>query len=228
MYSDLPAVLAVAALVTLAGCSSSAPKPEPFAPEPTAQAQAEPGVSQTGNHFEIERAQGCRIKWDADLPMASGGQITIDVNDRCRFDGGLTKSLKAYGQLLDAVITKYSKDKIRFFSSSSWHVIGAWDQEMALAAMESGLWKAHLAKHAGKPGKVDRVFVEIFNQGNVARHLAEVFEERGLSIRLKSVHSVSVSAFRKLPFAHEYAAYVDSKTPVPYTARTFVFEIKPL
>src|SRR5207244_131327 len=99
---------------------------------------------------------------------------------------GLDKSLPFYGQLLDAVLAKYSKDKLKTFSSMSWREIRAWDQDLAVSAIESGLWKAFLKKREENEDlKSSAVFVQVFNEGNVARKLDEVFLARGLTLKLK-------------------------------------------
>lgn len=177
--------------------------------------------------FELERTSGCTIKWNVAIYHARPKELVITVRDTCRFDLGLSRSLPYYGQILDAILAKYSKDRIKTFQSSSWRSIKAWDQELAVASIESGLWKNFLKKREDHPElRSESVFVDVFNEGNIARKLAEVFETRGLTIHLKSVVDVHESRFKKTPFAHEYAAYSSSSTKVPLSAGTYVFEVK--
>jgi hypothetical protein len=242
-------LLALLFLLTLfAGCGSAekedtAPVADPQAQPSPAPLSDEPKVKQYKDKrtagwafkdddqaFEIERTSGCLIKWNVATYHARPKELEIQVKDTCRFDGGLNRSLPYYGQILDAVVAKYSKSRLKVFRSSSWRVIKAWDQDMAVAAIESGLWKTFLKKREERKKDLNpnKVFVEVFNQGNVARKLSQVFETHGLTLKLKSVEKVFEKPFKKLPFSHEYAAYSASNTKVPYAAGTYIFEIKPL
>lgn len=246
----VPASLTIAlfaALVAGSACSSSpqasqssenAPpanaEPQPVAtPEPVVRQFTAPkrssgwAAKDDDQIFEIERNSGCQIRFHVVTYHARPRELAIEVKDNCRFDNGLNRSLAYYGQILDAILLKYSKSRLKALSSLSWRAIRAWDQDLAVAAMESGLWKAFLKKRESNENlKSNSVFVEIFNQGNIARKMAEVFEARGLSIKLKSVEDVREARFKNLSFAHEYAAYSASNVKVPYTAQSFKFEIK--
>jgi hypothetical protein len=220
------------------GCSTAeSPKTPPDAqpvvdPQPkirqfTAKKNASWAYKDDDQVFELERPIGCTIRWDVIAYHSRPGQLSVEVKDGCRFETGMEKSLPYYGQLLDAVLARYSKDQLKTFSSSSWREIRAWDQDLAVSAMESGLWKSFLKKRQNKDDlKSNAVFVQVFNEGNVARKLNEVFEARGLALRLKTVEDVEEARFKNLPFAHEYAAYSASNTKVPYTAHAFHFDIR--
>jgi hypothetical protein len=234
------------ALALVASCGTPE-KQAPPAADPIAQPSPEPANPQeqvkqfkdkksTGwafkdddQAFVLERLSGCTIKWNVITYHARPKELLVTVKDSCRFDGGLTRSLPYYGQILDAVLAKYSKDKIKIFQSSSWRTIKAWDQDLAVSAIESGLWKTFLKKREENEDLANnKVFVEVFNQGNIARKLSEVFEARGLTLKLKSVDDTRESRFKNLPFAYQYAAYSASNVKVPVNAGTYVFEVKPV
>ncbi|HUP57940.1 MAG TPA: hypothetical protein VM598_10840 [Bdellovibrionota bacterium] len=224
-------LLCATLLVLTWGCSS-APRSRPGEDAPAPDPAAIPSVPETqirqpkDGVFEIERADGCTIRW-ALHPDSKTDEISIEVRDSCRFGGKLSRSLPHYGELLDAVLARHSKRKLKRFYSASWKEIGSWDQDLAVAAMESGLWKTFTKKRkeTKKELSPNRVFVSVFNEGRIHRKLAEVFEARGLTLTLMSVEKVFENRFKNLPFAHEYAAYSASSTKVPYSAAVFIFDI---
>ncbi len=223
-------------LILFAGCASAPREDEQLSPEPNVPDANSPNAPPQGaatqvRHpkdgvFEIDRSDGCTIRFTTHINQKTD-DVGIDVRDSCRFSGGLPRSLPLYGELLDAVVARHSKSRLKRFASTSWKAASGWDQELAVAAMESGLWKTFTQKRKAtkKILSPNHVFVGVFNEGNIHRKLAEVFEQRGLTLRLKWVEKVFEKSFKNLSFAHEYAAYSASKTKVPYTAGAFYFEI---
>src|SRR5688572_30314138 len=171
-------------LILGAGCSSAPKEDTPAAQDPATPppaAQAAQVRQPKENVFEIDRSDGCTIRWALAVDSKSD-EVQIDVKDACRFSGGLARSLPLYGELLDAVLAKHSKSRLKRFSSTSWKAAANWDQDLAVAAIESGLWKTFTEKRKTKKRlSPNLVFVGVFNEGRIHRKLAEVFETRGLT-----------------------------------------------
>lgn len=100
-----------------------------------------------------------------------------------------------------------------------------WSERMALASEASPAWER--ARRRTLRPETERIYVDLFNRGDLARALSAVFEPYGARLSLYAATGVQTSTARLLPAAKTHPALLKSKHKVLIDADCLTFNFLP-
>lgn len=205
-------------LLLLAACASTPP------PSSELQSAVHPEVVQSGensqNSFSIHR-ETCEIKLSVNEDTASKKKL-ISIDDTC--DASHKDRYQDYLKILEALTAQYPKQEFAGVYSHSFYHLQIWDEEIANAMVNSPRWQA-FEKNRKKHEVPNTIYVEVFNENQIAKELQETFGKVGLRIQLDKVEKVMEMKGRSLPFSQKYEKLMTREKKVPFSAGLYRFKI---
>jgi len=166
-------------------------------------------IEKTGK-YSITKGD-CSIIWEVEVAREDGPKkLTL----RTRYPSGVkckstfAEQLPLHRQVLGEIFKDWNKSQFRMLFLQPFERLEpayTWNIRIAMASANSSDWKdrcKNYPKH--KSGKSsNEIFVEIANQVNACKELADLFEEFDLKIKLDSVEKVFAQKAKELPFYQE-------------------------
>ncbi len=160
--------------------------------------------------YSLEK-DGCSICWEVSVDRdRKEKNITLrtrqPVGIKCT--DPFVKQLPLHRQILNEIFTDWGKKQFNTLFIGPLHRLepgNTWNTRIAMASANSSDWldwcKNYPNHASGKSS--NQIFVELANQTDAYRELADLFKEFGLKIELNSVEKVFEKKAKDFPFYQE-------------------------